>query len=142
MSLGIKQPAGPSDTRKKPRVLFVDDEAGLVSAVVRRLKLRDIAARGATSSLDALREIEEATFDVAVLDVRMPDIGGLDMLRRFRDQYPDMAVVLMSGHGSVENVEEGERLGAFDYLQKPVEIEDLLAVILKAVDQRKGAAHE
>jgi DNA-binding NtrC family response regulator len=127
---------------KKPRVLFVDDEPGLVTAVVKRLNLRGVEASGVSSSLDALRKVEEEVFDVAVLDVRMPDIGGLDMLRRFRDQHPDMAVVLMSGHGSIENVEEGARLGAFDYLQKPVEIEDLVAVIRKAVDQKRGAAHE
>jgi DNA-binding NtrC family response regulator len=142
MNPGQSGSPGRPATSEKPRVLFVDDEQGLVTAVVRRLNLRGIAASGATSSLDALRKVEEEVFDVAVLDVRMPDIGGLDMLGRFRDQYPDMAVVLMSGHGSVENVEEGARLGAFDYLQKPVEIEDLVAVILKAVDQKKGAAHE
>jgi DNA-binding NtrC family response regulator len=123
----------------KPRVLFVDDEQGLVTAVVKRLKLRDITACGATSSLDALRRVEEEVFDVVILDVRMPDIGGLDMLGQFRDKYPDMEVVLMSGHGSVENVEEGERLGAFDYLQKPVEIEDLVAVIKKAMDRKRHA---
>jgi DNA-binding NtrC family response regulator len=127
---------------KKPRVLFVDDEQGLVTAVVKRLNLRGVEASGAVSSLDALRKVEEEVFDVVVLDVRMPDIGGLDMLRRFRDQYPDMAVVLMSGHGSIENVEEGARLGAFDYLQKPVEIEDLVAVIRKAVDEKGGSPRE
>jgi DNA-binding NtrC family response regulator len=121
------------------RVLFVDDEAGLVSAVVARLKLRGIEACGVTSSLDALRKIEEQHFDVAVLDVRMPDIGGLDVLRRFRDNYPTMEVVLLSGHGSVENVQEGERLGAFEYLHKPVEIEELVEVIRKAADKKQGA---
>ena len=116
----------------KPRVLFVDDEKGLVSAVVTRLKMRDIEAHGVTSSLDALRKLEDEKFDVVVLDVRMPDIGGLDVLRRFRDKYPNLQVVLMSGHGSIENKEEGERLGAFAYLQKPVEIEDLVDVIHRA----------
>jgi DNA-binding NtrC family response regulator len=116
----------------KPRVLFVDDEKGLVSAVVTRLKMRDIEAYGVTSSLDALRKLEDEKFDVVVLDVRMPDIGGLDVLRRFRDKYPNLQVVLMSGHGSIENKEEGERLGAFAYLQKPVEIEDLVDVIHRA----------
>ena len=122
----------------KPRVLFVDDEPGLVTAVVQRLMLRDIEATGVTSSIDALRKVEEERFDVAVVDVRMPEIGGLDVLKRFRDTASHMAVVLMSGHGSAENVEEGERLGAFEYLQKPVEIEELVAVIKRAVAANEG----
>lgn len=123
---------------EKIRVLFIDDEEGLVSAVVKRLKLRNMVACGVTNSLDALRKIEEEEFDVAVLDVRMPDIGGLDVLRRLKKQCPNMEVVLLSGHGSKENVEEGERLGAFEYLQKPVEIEDLVAVIHNAAARHKG----
>jgi DNA-binding NtrC family response regulator len=120
---------------RMPRVLFIDDEPGLVSAVVKRLGLRNIEARGVTSSLDALTEIEREQYDVAVVDVRMPDIGGLELLKRFRERYPDLAVVLMSGHGSLENKVEGERLGAFEYLQKPVEIEELAAVIRKAAER-------
>ena len=127
---------------KKLRILFADDEQGLVSAVVRRLTLRNIIACGVTNILDALRKMDEEKFDVAVLDVRMPDIGGLDALRRFRNKYPDVEVILLSGHGSVENVEEAERLGAFEYLQKPVEIEDLVSVIHKAAAKSEGAEHE
>jgi DNA-binding NtrC family response regulator len=120
------------------RVLLVDDEPGLVSAVVKRLRLRSIDAYGVTSSLDALAEMAKNRFDVAIVDVRMPDIGGLELLQRFRRRYPDIAVILMSGHGSVENREEGERLGAFAYLQKPVEIDDLVGMIQKAASQDEG----
>jgi two-component system, OmpR family, response regulator len=127
---------------KKPRVLFVDDEQGLVTAVVKRLHLRNIEAIGASSSLDALRLVEENVFDVVVLDVRMPDIGGLEMLRKIRGKHPEVEVVLMSGHGSIENVEEGARLGAFEYLQKPVEIEDLVSVIQRAQSKKKGEENE
>ena len=125
---------------EKLRVLFVDDESGLVTAVVARLKLRNIVACGVTNSLDALRKIEEQEFDVAILDVRMPGIGGLDVLRRLREERPNMEVILLSGHGSVENVEEGERLGAFEYLQKPVEIEELVDVIQRAATKKGGGA--
>jgi len=124
------------------RVLFVDDEPGLVKAVVKRLKLRNIVATGVTSSVDALRKTDEEEFDVAIIDVRMPDIGGLDVLRSLRQRHPAMEVVLLSGHGSVKNVEEGERLGAFEYLQKPVEIEELVEVIHKAADRRQGGGDE
>lgn len=122
------------------RVLFVDDEVELVSAVVERLELRDIAACGATTGIEALKKIEEQDFNVAVLDVRMPGIGGLDILRRMRHEHPRLKVVLLSGHGSKENVDEGLRLGAFDYLQKPVNIEHLVDIIRRAAaeDGRGG----
>ncbi len=114
------------------RVLFVDDEEELVSAVVERLELRGIAAVGVTSGLDALRLVEEQPFDVAVLDVRMPGIGGLEIIRRLKQTHPAIEVVLLSGHGAADTVEEGMRLGAFDYLQKPVDIDNLIAVLRRA----------
>ena len=116
------------------RVLFVDDEEELVSAVVERLELRDIEASGATSGVEALQQLEKQEFDVVVMDVRMPGLGGLDTLRRIGRVYPQLQVVLLSGHGSTENVEEGLRLGAFAYLEKPVDIEHLLDVIRNAAE--------
>jgi DNA-binding NtrC family response regulator len=128
---------------EQPRVLFVDDEEELVSAVVERLELRDIAAWGATSGIEALKKIEEQDFNVVVLDVRMPGIGGLDILRRLRHAHPRLEVVLFTGHGSTENVDEGLRLGAFDYLQKPVDIEHLVDTIRRAVaNQESGGQRD
>jgi len=112
--------------------LFVDDEEELVSAVVERLELRGVVARGAVTGTDALRLIEEVEFDVVVLDVKMPGIGGLDVIRRVKSEHPALQVVLLSGHGSTEDVAEGWRLGAFDYLQKPVDIDVLLGILRKA----------
>jgi two-component system response regulator CpxR len=116
----------------KIRVLFVDDEEELVSAVVERLELRDIEAHGVTSGAEALTKIEAQEFNVVVLDVRMPSLGGFDVLRRLKRAHPGTEVVLLSGHGSSQNVEEGLRLGAFDYLQKPVDIEYLIDIIRRA----------
>ena len=99
------------------RVLFVDDEEELVGAVVERLELRNIEATGATSGEQALALLEERPFDVVVLDVRMPGLGGLDVIRRIKSSYPGLEVVLLSGHGSSEDVNEGLRLGDIDYLQ-------------------------
>ena len=114
------------------RVLFVDDEEELVSAVVERLELRGIEALGVTCGVDALRKVEEQEFDVIVVDVKMPGIGGLDVIRKLKELHDDLEVILLSGHGSTEAVEQGLRLGAFDYLQKPVEIEQLVEVIRRA----------
>jgi DNA-binding NtrC family response regulator len=114
------------------RVLFVDDEEELVSTVVERLNLRGIEASGATSGLEALARVGEKVFDVVVLDVRMPGLGGLDVIKRLKQSHPDLEVILLSGHGAKEDVEVGLRLGAFDYLQKPVEIEDLIEILRRA----------
>ena len=114
------------------RVLFVDDEEELVSTVVERLGLRGIQATGATSGQQALARAAAQPFDVVVLDVRMPGLGGLDVIRRLKRSHPDLEVILLSGHGAKEDVEVGLRLGAFDYLQKPVDLEDLIAILKRA----------
>ncbi len=114
------------------RALFVDDEEELVSAVVERLLIRDIDARGAVGGAEALKLLEAEEFDVVVLDVRMPEIGGLEVLRRILSESPHPNVVLLSGHGSSEDAQEGMRLGACDYLQKPVDINRLVEIMQKA----------
>ncbi len=122
-------------------MLFVDDEEELVSAVVERLELRNIAACGATSGVEAMGKIEDQEFDVVVLDVRMPGLSGLDMLKNLKRDHPEIQVVLLSGHGSRTDLDEGLRLGAFDYLQKPVDIDQLVEIMRKAVDAKlKGGA--
>ena len=120
------------------RLMFVDDEEELVSALVERLELRGIEAIGVTSGDAALEYLREADFDVVVIDVKMPGIGGLELLRTISRRYPDVKVILMTGHGSAEDSEIGHRLGAVAYLQKPVDLEDLLATIEQATDSNKG----
>ena len=119
------------------RILFVDDETELVATVVERLQLRSFAARGATSGAEALAEMNTHTYDVVILDVIMPGIGGLKVLDEIQRMRSRPAVVLLSGHGSSETVEEGLRLGAFAYLQKPVDIDKLLAVVRQAADRSR-----
>jgi DNA-binding NtrC family response regulator len=116
------------------RVLFVDDEEELVSAVVERLGLRGIDAQGATSGADALRLIEEHPFDVVVLDVKMPGLGGFEVIHRIKREHPDLVVIFLTGHGSEEAAQEGMRIGAFDYLMKPVNIEALVKILHKAAN--------
>ena len=118
------------------RVLFVDDEEELVSAVVERLEIRGVSARGVTSGVDALRLIDSDEFDVVVIDVKMPGLGGLGLIRRIKARRPDLQVVLLSGHGSPEDAEEGMRLGAFDYLMKPVNIDTLISILRRAAGGR------
>jgi len=118
------------------RVLFVDDEEDLVSTVVERLELRGIEAAGAVSGQQALTLIEQQPFDVVLLDVRMPGLGGLEVIKRIKRTHPDLEVILLSGHGAREDAETGRRLGAFDYLQKPVDLEDVIAILHRAAARR------
>jgi DNA-binding NtrC family response regulator len=114
------------------RVLIVDDEEELVSTVVERLDLRGIEATGVLSGEEALTRIEEQPFDVVLLDVRMPGLGGFDVIKRIKQSHPELEVILLSGHGAKEDAETGLRLGAFDYLQKPVDLDDLIRILHRA----------
>ena len=116
------------------RLLFVDDEEELVSAVVERLELRGIDGVGATSGDEAIRCLHEGSFDVVVLDVKMPGIGGLEVLRTISRRHPEVKVILMTGHGSAKDNEIGRRLGAIAYLEKPVDLEDLLTTVDQALN--------
>jgi len=112
-----------------PRVLIVDDEAELVSALEERLVLRGFRATGVTTGAEALARVADGTYDVVLLDVKMPGLGGLQVIQRIKTEHPDVQVVLLTGHGSAHDAAEGMRLGAFDYLMKPVKIGDLVRVL-------------
>lgn len=120
------------------RVLIVDDEEELVSALVERLLLRGFQARGVIRGEDALSFLEDEECDVVLLDVKMPGLGGLEVIRRIKADHPGLEVVLLTGHGSVKSVEEGMALGAFDYLMKPVKIDNLVRVLSAAGSGRDG----
>ena len=114
------------------RVLVVDDEQELVDAVVERLQLRGIAADGVTTGSAALKRLAGGSFDVVLLDVKMPAPGGLDVLREVNQCCPSIAVVLVTGHGSLQDAKTGMRLGASDYIMKPFDIDALVGTMLKA----------
>ncbi len=114
------------------RVLIVDDEEELVSALVERLNLRGFQATGVVRGEEALDFLEREECDVVLLDVKMPGLGGLEVIRRIKTLRPGLEVVLLTGHGSAKSVEEGMALGAFDYLMKPVKIDNLVRVLMVA----------
>ena len=125
------------------RLLFVDDEEELVSAVIERLEIRGIHGVGVTSGEEALRRLAEEPFDVVLLDVKMPGLSGIDVLRAIRRSHPATKVILMTGHGSAEDAEVGLRLGAAACLQKPVELDAMLEAARAAVSGggRRHGAH-
>ncbi len=115
------------------RILVVDDEEELVQTVLERLEIRGLTAAGVTSGPAALDVLSQGGFDVALIDVKMPGMGGLDLLREIRRRWPGMAVVLLTGHGSAQLAEEGLGLGASAYLMKPIKLEDLIEALRNAV---------
>jgi DNA-binding NtrC family response regulator len=120
------------------RVLIVDDEEELVSALEQRLNLRGLEANGVTTGAEALAYLAETPCDVVLLDVKMPGIGGLELIKRIKEERPDLQVILLTGWSSAEDAEKGKQLGAYDYLMKPVKIDDLVKVLLSATARGGG----
>jgi DNA-binding NtrC family response regulator len=116
------------------KVLFVDDEEDFVRTMAERMEMRDLGGDVALSGQQALEMLEDDIPDVMVLDLRMPGIDGMEVLRRVKTAYPQIEVIVMTGHGSDKDEEEARRLGAFDYLRKPVEIDDLMETVRNAGD--------
>ena len=117
------------------KVLLVDDEKEFVSTLAERLRLRGIQADETGSGEEALRLIAQAAPQVVVLDVMMPGMGGLEVLQRVKSTYPNIEVILLTGIGSTKEGMEGMRLGAFDYLMKPLQIEELIEKIKAAIEK-------
>ncbi len=117
------------------RVLLVDDEEEFVSTVRERLALRDISADGVLNGTDALIFLRQNPYDVVVLDVRMPGMDGLKLLKEIRKNHPGVQVILLTGRGSAKESEIGLREGAFDYLIKPVNIEELIKKMREAANR-------
>lgn len=114
------------------RVLLVDDEEEFVSALSERLMLRGIEVDSALNGEEALALMGEKVFEVVILDVMMPGLGGLEVLKQIKSTHPNTQVILLTGHGSTREGIEGMRLGAFDYLIKPVDIEEMLEKMKEA----------
>ncbi len=110
------------------RVILIDDEEELVSTLAERLSFRGIDADWVTNGEDALKQLDKASYDIAIVDVKMPGIGGIKLKRMMATKCPGMRFIFVTGHGSEEDFQEGseEAGGADFYLVKPVEIEDLI----------------
>jgi DNA-binding response OmpR family regulator len=110
----------------KWKVLLVDDEEEFASTLAERLRLRGIDAVTANDGEEALRLLEVELPQMVVLDMMMPGLGGIEVLRLIKRDYPQLPVIMLTGRGSTKDGIEGMQLGAFDYLMKPLKIEDLL----------------
>lgn len=122
------------------KVLFVDDEKEFVQTVSERLISRDVGTYGVYNGEDALELISEDRPDVMVLDLKMPGLYGVEVLRRTKELDPNIEVIILTGHGSNQDMQQCMELGAFAYMHKPVDIEELSATIKAAHEkvQKKG----
>lgn len=107
-------------------VLLVDDEKDFLRTIIKRLTRRGVKAEGAFSGEEALAMLAEQPRDVVVLDVKMPGMDGLAVLKHIKTSWPTTEVIMLTGHASVDTAMEGMACGAFDYLMKPADLEDLL----------------
>ena len=123
------------------RVLIVDDEDDFRETIVKRLNARKILAEGAASGIKALQVLENKDFDVIVLDVKMPDMDGIETLRHIKKLKPEIEVIMLTGHASVEFGLKGMQLGAFDYVMKPAPLSELLDTIGQAYNKKRGLIH-
>ncbi len=123
--------------KAKFKVLLVDDEKEFVESLSERLRLRNLDAEIAFDGKEALEALKKGDPDVMVLDLRMPGIDGIEVLRRARKINPDLQVVILTGHGTEKDEAQAKRLGAFAYLNKPVEIDELVSTLSRAWEKFK-----
>jgi DNA-binding NtrC family response regulator len=108
------------------KVMLVDDEKDFLETLCKRLTKRKLDVTSANSGLEAIAKIQEFPVDVVVLDVRMPGMNGIETLKEIKKIKPSVEVIMLTAHADVQVAIEGMELGAFDYLMKPMEIDDLL----------------
>lgn len=117
---------------KKIKLLLVDDEENFVRTLAERLQIRDLGPKVALSGEEALDALEKEIPDVIVLDLRMPGIDGMEVLRRVKRSQKPIQVIILTGHGTDKDKEEAMRIGAFEYHKKPVDIDALVFSIKNA----------
>ena len=124
-----------------PLVMLVDDEVPFVETMTKRLSKRNLNVMAAFSGQEALEILDKhRNVDVVVLDVKMPGMDGIETLKKMKAAYPLIEVVMLTAHATVESAIEGMRFGAFDYLMKPCDMEQLMGKVNEAT--RKKRDHE
>jgi DNA-binding response OmpR family regulator len=126
-----------ADKSKPLRILLVDDERGFVDIISKRMSKRNIEATKAYSGKEALQALRKTDFDAVVLDLKMEDMDGIEVLKIFKKIVPDLPIIMLTGHGSEEAARDGIRLGALDYLTKPCDFEELIVKIQEVVSSRR-----
>ncbi|MFO7860868.1 MAG: response regulator [Desulfosalsimonas sp.] len=133
--------AGEVNGKTTIRILLVDDEEEFVTTLSERMEMRGFDASVAFDGQKAMETLKTRVPDVMVLDLRMPGLDGMEVLERVKKTNPEAQVIILTGHGSYKDEEQARRLGAFDYLQKPVGVDTLVQSIQKAYQQKTESAY-
>ncbi len=123
----------------KANILIVDDEEVVRLSHLRSLKGTDCNARAAEDGKQAIEVMEQQPFDVVLLDLRMPGLDGMEVLKTIKQRWPDSEVIVITGYPSIESAKEAVRLGAFNYLTKPLGPEEVIKAANDAVIQKRWA---
>ena len=119
-------------------IMLVDDEVPFVEAMTKRLKRRDLEVEQAFSGNEALEKLTaDSKAEVVILDVKMPGMDGVETLKAIKRQAPLVEVIMLTGHATVESAIEGMKLGAFDYLLKPCDMDHLLDKVSEAAAKKR-----
>ena len=121
------------------KVLLVDDEVEFASALAERLQMRDYDVKTASNGLEAMALFHGSPPDIVILDLRIPGMDGLEILKNIKIFDPTIEVLILTGHGDVESVAEGMKNGAFEYIMKPIDIGELTSKIDMAMKKRIGS---
>ena len=117
------------------RIMVVDDEAPFRKLLERRLSKEGNAVEGFESSKSALSAAEQKHFDVALVDIKMPGMDGIELLRRFKEIHPSMEIIIITGQGTIDSAIAAMKLGAYDYLTKPCKLSELDLIVQKAYER-------
>jgi DNA-binding response OmpR family regulator len=126
---------------QKVRILVVDDEKMFLDTLVERLVSRGFDVQGVTDGKDCLELMSRESFEVVVLDLKLASVSGLEVLREIKKRWPATEVLMLTGHASAETGIDGLKMGAFDYLIKPAQLQELVRKIYQAVEHRSARIH-
>ena len=122
--------------KREANVLLVDDEEQFLDALTQRLEARGLKVKAVTNGEDAVKQVEDHNFDAIIVDLAMPGIDGIETLKRIKEKRPDLEIIMLTGHATVKSGIEAMKLGADDFLEKPVDLNVLLEKIGEAKNKR------
>lgn len=120
----------------KIKLLLVDDEIKFLEKIAKRLELKNIDVTTATDGQEAIASAEKGRFDVAVVDFQMPGMDGTQVLKALKENHKHLEIIMLTGHATIDSAVEATKLGAFKYLEKPYDFENLVEIIKEAYEAR------
>lgn len=122
---------------ERAKVVVIDDEPVVCESCKRILERAGYLVETFTNSKEALERVSQEIFDAAIVDLKMPDIDGMELLRRIKQEYPEIMVVMITGYSTVDTAVQAMKMGAFDYVPKPFTPDELEIVVKNALEKKR-----